>query len=359
MGSSGKVLDFVDRAGDTMSGNLLFSDVNEGVQFISSAAMISASAAGAMVLSASASLVATSPLFDFTAVTQTQVGVGSDGAPGLTIGATTNGLYQFSSTNVRFQIGGADKWGWGSTTNDTFQTIQPSASNTMDIGQTSRRFRRAYFGTTVDINVATGTAPLVIASTTACTNLNADMVDGRHVSTSGNAVPAMNGANTWSANQTFTTSSKVIELSNSTGGTLFSFSITSGNVLTFGTTTGAFFTLSNAAGVVVNEDGLSAFDFRVESDTSTHAIFVDSSANFVGIMNSTPGYELDVNGTFNINGTAGKTFRWNAASTAPATTPTPVFTDFYGGNTKALGDPTGWVLVNVAGTDRKIPFYAT
>lgn len=56
-------------------------------------------------------------------------------------------------------------------------------------------------------------------------------------------------------------------------------------------------------------------------------------------------------------GTSGSTFYWNASTTAPTTTVTPVFTDFYGGNTKALGDPTGWVLVNIAGTNYKMPYY--
>lgn len=51
--------------------------------------------------------------------------------------------------------------------------------------------------------VATGTAPFVIASTTVNANLNADMVDGYHVGTSGSYIPALNGTNTWSNTQNF------------------------------------------------------------------------------------------------------------------------------------------------------------
>jgi cytoskeletal protein CcmA (bactofilin family) len=40
--------------------------------------------------------------------------------------------------------------------------------------------------------------------------------------------------------------------------------------------------------VVVNEDGVDA-DFRVESDTQTHALFVDAGTNSVGIADSAPG----------------------------------------------------------------------
>lgn len=35
----------------------------------------------------------------------------------------------------------------------------------------------------------------------------------------------------------------------------------------------------------------------------------------------------------------------------------PTFTDYYGGNTKAMGDPTGWLNVKINGTARKIPYY--
>ena len=39
-----------------------------------------------------------------------------------------------------------------------------------------------------------------------------------------------------------------------------------------------------AAGVIFNEDGHATNDFRVESDSNDHAIWVDSGANFVGIL---------------------------------------------------------------------------
>ena len=52
---------------------------------------------------------------------------------------------------------------------------------------------------TFESDVVTGTAPLVVASTTKVTNLNADLVDGAHVGTSGATIPLLNGAHTWSA----------------------------------------------------------------------------------------------------------------------------------------------------------------
>jgi hypothetical protein len=46
-------------------------------------------------------------------------------------------------------------------------------------------------------------------------------------------------------------------------------------------------------GVVINEGGVD-YDFRVESDTNTHALFVQGSNSFVGINTAVPGVELDI-----------------------------------------------------------------
>jgi len=52
--------------------------------------------------------------------------------------------------------------------------------------------------------LATGTAPFPVTSTTVNTNFNADMIDGKHIGTSGNAVPLLDGTNTFSGVNTFT-----------------------------------------------------------------------------------------------------------------------------------------------------------
>ena len=53
-------------------------------------------------------------------------------------------------------------------------------------------------------------------------------------------------------------------------------------------------TLSSTVEVAVNEDGNDA-DFRVESDTSTHALFVQGSDGYVGINESSPAGVLHIN----------------------------------------------------------------
>jgi len=57
-----------------------------------------------------------------------------------------------------------------------------------------------------------------------------------------------------------------------------------GGLVTFPTTAGH---------AVFNEDGADA-DFRVESDTNTHALFVDASTDRVGILDSTPVSAVDI-----------------------------------------------------------------
>ena len=72
----------------------------------------------------------------------------------------------------------------------------------------------------------------------------------------------------------------------------------------------------DTSGVTVNEGGLDQ-DFRVESDTDTHALFVDASSNTIGLGLSNPSssYKLNVNGNIRLTGTAG-TVRLEAGDTS-------------------------------------------
>ena len=75
--------------------------------------------------------------------------------------------------------------------------------------------------------------------------------------------------------------------------------------------------------VVVNEDADALSDVRVEGQTSPNLIFVDSSANRVGVNTNTPGALLDVNGVarfsstvVNPSGNSGGVFSVLGASSA-------------------------------------------
>jgi len=76
----------------------------------------------------------------------------------------------------------------------------PESNNAYDLGSASLYWRNVYIGTQLFSNVS-GVAPFVISSTTLVTNLNADMLDGLHLGTSGNTIPALTGNNTWTNDQ--------------------------------------------------------------------------------------------------------------------------------------------------------------
>lgn len=71
------------------------------------------------------------------------------------------------------------------------------------------------------------------------------------------------------------------------------------------TTNAILFHDSNAAQIlnadtialVINDDGVDR-DFRIETDTREHAFFIRGSDGEIGINDSSPSYDLDVNGTF-------------------------------------------------------------
>ena len=90
-------------------------------------------------------------------------------------------------------------------TNDRVATL-PDATGTLALLSLAQIFSAAQtFSQQIISSLATGTAPLSVTSTTKCTNLNVDQVDGADVGTSGAAIPLLNGSNSWSGTQDFTT----------------------------------------------------------------------------------------------------------------------------------------------------------
>ena len=55
-------------------------------------------------------------------------------------------------------------------------------------------------------------------------------------------------------------------------------------------------------GITINISGDPDTDFKVESDSNEHMLFVDASADAIGINNSSPSCELDVTGTIKEDG---------------------------------------------------------
>jgi hypothetical protein len=101
----------------------------------------------------------------------------------------------------RYHNGTAAKVGFFGFDDSTGKfTFIPDATNTSEVFSGTAGTISA---NVLESTVATGTAPFAVTSTTAVTNLNADMVDGKHVGTSGNTIPLLDGTNTWTGLQSF------------------------------------------------------------------------------------------------------------------------------------------------------------
>lgn len=126
-------------------------------------------------------------------------------------------------------------------------------------------------------DIATGTSPYACTSETLNTHLNADMLDSKHVGTSGNTVPLLDGGNTWSGNQIFTDNTKLYFGT----GSDFSLSYTGTQML--------FSPEQATTEIVFNEGGLDC-NFRIESDTNPNMFFVDAGSNQVRIGTSSSAF---------------------------------------------------------------------
>ena len=73
----------------------------------------------------------------------------------------------------------------------------------------------------------------------------------------------------------------------------------SGSIITATTAGGAqhVFTVKDSGTTILNEAGLSTADFRVESDTNTHALFVDAGTSRIGIRDASPTTLLSLKAT--------------------------------------------------------------
>ena len=69
----------------------------------------------------------------------------------------------------------------------------------------------------------------------------------------------------------------------------------------------------DVAEVVINEGSESLVDFRVESNSNTHMLFVDGGNNKVGINTSTPGSGFAVNSSFSLKAVGPKTSAYTIA----------------------------------------------
>ncbi len=105
---------------------------------------------------------------------------------------------------------------------------------------------------------------------------------------------------------------------------------------------------------VSSTDGVTPIN--VYADPSTHRLLIDATAGVVGPLTSTDGAIALWDGTTGLT-LKDSTLVPGGVVAAPSTTATPVFTSYYGANTKALGDPVAWLQFKVGATTYKIPLY--
>jgi hypothetical protein len=91
--------------------------------------------------------------------------------------------------------------------------------------------------------------------------------------------------------------------------------------------------------VVVNQGSDSLLDFRVESDSNAHMLFVDGSKNSVGINSSTPSHTLEVTGSYLLSGSARASYTIRLTAGAYAVSETDNVILFNNGSTSTATLP--------------------
>ena len=180
----------------------------------------------------------------------------------------------------------------------TITEVVPKANNTMSLGTAELQFKDLYIDNVANIDS-------LVADTA---DINGGTIDNTIIETSditvgsGKTLDVSAGTLILADNQISgdkveggTIASIAISSADINGGTIDGVTIgsASAGAGTFTSVTGTSLNLNGAA--VFNEEGADV-DFRIESDTNTHAFFVQGSDGNVGINTSTPDTPLHVNG---------------------------------------------------------------
>jgi hypothetical protein len=235
-----------------------------------------------------------------------------DGTASATIADSTGVMTVVSSVLTTTDINGGTidgtTIGGASAAAGTFTTATATTLDTTNIEVTNIK---AKDGTAAG-SIADATGVVTLASSVlTTTDINGGTIDGTVI---GGSTPAAISGTTGS----FSGSGFPVVI-NSTNNNLFKLALqdTAATVGYIGASSAAAFAvgssaaaelfrvsssglLTNQIGAVFNESGADS-DFRVESDTNTHMLFVDASANAVGIGLSNPGVPLHVKGPTNGN----------------------------------------------------------
>jgi hypothetical protein len=161
--------------------------------------------------------------------------------------------FRTDKTLLSFQPAGAAHFTMSAT------ALAPQTTNTEELGSSTKRFANAYavlgnFSGQITSGLSTGTSPFAVTSTTVCSNLNADLLDGFNASQSAtnNYIVVRDGAN----------------IAMAAGGTVDGVDI-SAHVHTYSKTT-AFSTSDYTVGAIRGAYGIYATEAEALADSGTY-----------------------------------------------------------------------------------------
>lgn len=212
-------------------------------------------------------------------------------------------LTAVNDTNVLLTVGGN-----AATSLLRAASITASWNGTLSVARGGTNFASYGIG---DILIATGAttlSKLAIGSVGQQLRVNGGGTSLEYFT----AAPGITTLNTLTATtQLFTTSTSGTDFTVSSSVDTHTFNLPSASATNRGLVTIAPQTFASTKtfndGVIINELGGAGIssDFRVESDTNTNALFVDSTNNRVGIFTAVPAFPFEVTGNTRIIGTVG------------------------------------------------------
>lgn len=200
-------------------------------------------------------------------------------------GLNSSGAVNITAFIPSFTFGdlSGDSLSWTAAGGQITQTFNNGAvdPDTLTWNSTVLSFSSTLQASQLKSTVATGSTPLIVASTTKVTNLNADLLDGINTGTTGNVIGTLNGINTYSGMSTFT--SIPTGVTNSTSSVVInpaSSSPTTNDLLWFGVN-GTSVATVNAKGELLGRTLIS------NVANGTPPIVVQSSTNVANLNSST------------------------------------------------------------------------
>lgn len=229
------------------------------------------------------------------------------------------------------------------TTSISGATVQGSAATFTNVTGTTTVSGASFLGNSATISNVTGTTSLsgtsVLGSTAVFTNVTGttavsgtSILGNSAIISNVTGVTTVSGASLLGNASTISTTSSAGSF-NPTGSSVPSNGLYLPSANTVAIASNSIPRVSFGGTEVVFNDGAENCDFRVEGDTDANLLFLDASADLIGVGKSNPSFKFDINGGFRVSG--GGTTAFSVASTAPD-------------NSLLVSASTGIVLVGVA-----------